>query len=102
MVPAAVSLPVHKGETMRLAKSIACGVAGLSLVAGTALAGEGSFGMNDSWSSNEPMASNEPMVQEQTFILLEPVDVTYVYGIDENRDGTIDSYLLLEESDTLG
>jgi hypothetical protein len=24
-----------------------------------------------------------------------------LYGIDENRDGVIDSYLLLEESDTL-
>jgi hypothetical protein len=81
---------------MKLAKSIACGVAGLGLVAGTALAGEGSFGMNDSWSSNEPMA------QEETFILLEPVDVVYVYGIDEDRDGTIDSYLFLEASDTLG
>ena len=45
-----------------------------------------------------------PMAQPETVILLEPVDVaTYdVYGIDEDRDGVIDGYLFIEESDTLG
>lgn len=82
---------------MKLAKTLACSVATVGLAAGSALAGEGSFGMNDSWSQSEPMA------QEETFILLEPVDVTYydVYGVDEDRDGVADSYLILEESDTL-
>jgi hypothetical protein len=87
---------------MTLAKTIAIGATALGLAAGGALAGEGSFGMNDSGSSSEPMAQ-EPMAPQETFILLEPVDVAYadVYGIDENRDGVIDGYLLLEESDTL-
>jgi hypothetical protein len=69
---------------MKLAKTIAIGAAALGLAAGSALAAEGSFGMNDS------------------FILLEPVDIVAyeVYGIDENRDGVIDGYLFLEESDT--
>lgn len=80
---------------MKLAKTIACGAAALSLAVSGALAGEGYSGMNDSWSSNEPMA------QEETYILLEPVDVTKVYEVDENRDGVTDSYLYLEESDSL-
>jgi hypothetical protein len=83
---------------MKLAKSIACGAAVLGLAIGAAFAGEGDSGMNSGWSSSEPMA------QEETFILLEPADVAYydLYGIDENRDGVIDGYLILEESDTLG
>ena len=84
---------------MKLAKTIACGAAAVSLAIGTAFAGEGPSGMNDSWSTNEPA-----MAQEETFILLEPVEVSYydVYGIDENGDGVTDGYLILEESDTLG
>lgn len=81
---------------MRLAKTIAWGGAIFGLAVGTASAGEGSFGMDDSWSMSEP-----PMAQEETSIVLEPVDVAIVYGVDEDRDGVIDSYLLLEESDTL-
>lgn len=81
---------------MRLAKTVACGAAALSLAVSGALAGEGSFGMNDSWSPSE-----SAMAQEETYILLEPVDVTHVYEIDENRDGVTDSYLFLEESDSL-
>ena len=84
---------------MKLAKSvrcaIACGAAAFGL-AGTALAGEGGFGMNDSRSSSEPA-----MPREEAFILLEPVDVAYIYEIDEDRDGVSDGYLILEESDTL-
>ena len=82
---------------MKLAKSIAIGATAFGLAAGSALAGEGQSGMNDSGSPGEPM------VQEETFILLEPVDVSYydVYGIDENRDGVTDGYLLIEQSDTL-
>ena len=83
---------------MKLAKTIAIGATAFGLAAGSALAGEGQSGMNDSGSPGEPMA------QEETFILLEPVDVSYydVYGIDENRDGVTDGYLLIEQSDTLG
>ena len=80
---------------MKLAKTVACGAAALGFAVSGALAGEGHSGMNDSWSSNESMT------QEETYILLEPVDVTYVYEVDENRDGVTDSYLFLEESDTL-
>ena len=73
---------------MKLAKTIAIGAAALGLVVGSALAGQGGFGMNDS---------------TQSFILLEPVDIVAydVYGIDEDRDGVIDGYLFIEESDTL-
>jgi hypothetical protein len=71
---------------MTLAKTIAIGAAAFGLAAGGALAGEGGFGMNDS------------------MIVLEPAEVAYydVYGVDENRDGIVDSYLLLEQSDTRG
>jgi hypothetical protein len=67
---------------MKLAKPIACGAAVLGLVAGGAVASEGDFEVND--------------------ILLEPATVSQVYGIDEDGDGVIDSYLYLEESDSLG
>jgi hypothetical protein len=82
---------------VKLAKTIAIGAAAFGLAAGSALAGEGQSGMNDSGFPSEPMA------QQETFILLEPVDVSYydVYGIDENRDGVTDGYLFIEESDTL-
>jgi hypothetical protein len=82
---------------MTLAKTIATGLTVLGLAAGSALAGEGGFGMNDG-------SSSEPAAQPETIILLEPVEVaTYdVYGIDEDRDGVIDGYLFIEESDTLG
>ena len=84
---------------MKLAKTIAIGATAFGLAVGSALAGEGQSGMNDGGSSSEPM-----MAQQETFILLEPVDVSYydVYGIDENRDGVTDGYLLIEQSDTLG
>ena len=83
---------------MKLAKTIATSAALFGLATGSALAGEGGFGMNDSGSSMEPMA------QQETYILLEPVDVSYydVYGIDENGDGAVDGYLFIEQSDTLG
>jgi hypothetical protein len=66
------------GETMKLAKTVALGATAFGL-AGSAFAGE------------------------ETFVLREPVDVSYydVYGIDENRDGVTDGYLFIEESDTL-
>ena len=72
---------------MKLAKTIACGAAALGLAMGSALAVEGQSGMND-----------------ESFILLEPVEVTYydVYSVDENGDGVTDGYLFIEESDTLG
>jgi hypothetical protein len=64
---------------MKLAKTMAIGAAALGMATGAALA------------------------QEETMLLPEPVEVVIydVYGIDEDRDGVIDSYLLLEESDTL-
>jgi len=70
---------------MKLAKTIATGAAALGLAVGTAFAGEGQSGMNS----------------EETFILLEPVEVVQIYEVDENRDGVTDSYLILEESDSL-
>jgi len=71
---------------MTLAKTIAIGAAMFGFAAGNALAGERGFSMNGN------------------VTVLEPVEVAYydVYGIDENRDGVIDSYLLLPQSDTLG
>ena len=74
---------------MALAKTMAIGAAVFAIAAGSALAAEGDSAM-------------EP----DTVILLEPADMdvaTYdVYGIDEDRDGVIDGYLFIEESDTLG
>jgi hypothetical protein len=83
---------------MELAKTIAYGAAALGMAIGSAFAGEGQSGMNDSGTLGEPMA------QEETFIVLDPVDATYydVYEVDENRDGTIDGYLFIEQSDTMG
>jgi len=71
---------------MTLAKTIAIGASVLGLAAGSALAGEGSFGMNDE-------SSGEPAVDSGVYD---------VYGIDQDRDGVIDGYLFIEESDTLG
>jgi uncharacterized BrkB/YihY/UPF0761 family membrane protein len=56
---------------MKLAKTIAIGAAVIGLAAGSALVSERSYAVNE------------------------------IYGIDEDRDGVIDGYLLLEESDTL-
>jgi len=81
---------------MKLAKTIATGAAALGLAVGTAFAGEGQSGMNSGWSPSEPEMANE-----ETIILLEPVEVAYIYEVDENRDGVTDSYLILEESDSL-
>jgi hypothetical protein len=66
---------------MRLARTITIGVAALGCGAGGALA------------QDERVAMDEP---------LESSEVTYyeVYGVDEDRDGVIDSYLFIEESDT--
>jgi hypothetical protein len=82
---------------MKLAKTIAIGAAAIGLSMGSALADEGQSGMNDNRSLMVPST-----VQEETFILLEPVEVTHIYGIDENRDGVTDGYLFLEQSDTRG
>jgi hypothetical protein len=57
-------------------------VAALGLAAGGASAADGNSGIDE--------------------ILLEPVQVTQVYAVDEDGDGVTDSYLFLEESDTLG
>jgi hypothetical protein len=91
----------NTGETMRLAKTIASAAAIFGLATGSALAGEGGFGMNDEGSS---MGSSSQMAQDETYILLEPVDVSYydVYGVDENGDGVTDGYLFIDQSDTLG
>ena len=67
---------------MELARTIAIGFAMLGLAAGSALA------------QDERMAMEEPQMAS--------AEVTYyeVYGVDEDRDGVIDSYLFIEESDT--
>jgi hypothetical protein len=70
---------------MKLAKTIASGAAIFGLAVGTAFAGEGQSAMNS----------------EETFILLEPMEVVQIYEVDEDRDGVTDSYLILEESDSL-
>jgi len=69
---------------MKLVRMMAFGLAALSLSAGVALAQEDRSAAGD-------------------LLLLEP-EITYyeVYGVDENRDGVIDSYLFIEESDTRG
>ena len=68
---------------MTLVRMMAFGVVAFSLGAGAALAQEDRMAAGDT--------------------LLEP-EITYyeVYGVDENRDGVIDSYLFIEESDTRG
>ena len=84
---------------MTLAKTIAIGATALGLAAGSVFAGEDGFGTNNA-------SPGGPEAQPETILLLEPADVdvaTYdVYGIDEDRDGVIDGYLFIEESDTLG
>jgi hypothetical protein len=40
------------------------------------------------------------MDQEETLILLEPVEAQNLYGVDEDGDGLVD-YLVIEEPDTL-
>lgn len=69
---------------MKLVRMMAFGLAALGFGGGAALAQE------------------DPMVAGDT-LLLEP-EITYyeVYGVDENRDGVIDSYLFIQESDTRG
>lgn len=69
---------------MKLVRMMAFGLAALGFGAGAALAQEDRMAAADT-------------------LLLEP-EITYyeVYGVDENRDGVIDSYLFIEESDTRG
>ena len=67
---------------MNLARMITIGVAALGLGAGGALAQDDRTAMDD-----EPLESSEMTYYE-------------VYGVDEDRDGVIDSYLFIEESDT--
>ena len=66
---------------MNLARMITIGVAALGLGAGGALA------QDDRMAMDEPLESSEMTYYE-------------VYGVDEDRDGVIDSYLFIEESDT--
>lgn len=66
---------------------------------------EPGLGIDDSISS--PQAESVPLGafdEPQEDKSLEPFAVSYydVYGIDEDRDGVTDGYLLIEESDTLG
>ncbi len=66
---------------MKLARTITIGAAALGFGAGGALAQE------DRMAMDEPLESSEMTYYE-------------VYGVDEDRDGVIDSYLFIEESDT--
>jgi hypothetical protein len=80
-----------KGETMKLARTLACGAATLCFAASVALAAD-----SDS-SSGGIGASSDPSLEESdTLILLEPVEIQNLYGVDEDDDGLID-YLILEE-----
>jgi hypothetical protein len=74
---------IHKGGTVKLAKSLVIGAAFFGLAAGSAVAAEG---------------------DEEATLMIEPEDVTYydVYGLDEDGDGVNDGYLFIEESDTRG
>jgi hypothetical protein len=73
---------------MTLAKTMTISATAVGVAYGSALAGEGSFGMNGNGSSGESMAQ-APSYYD-------------AYGIDENADGVIDAYLILEQSETLG
>lgn len=69
---------------MKLVRTMAFGLAALGFGAGATLAQEDRMAAGDT-------------------LLLEPEATYYeVYGVDENRDGVIDSYLFIEESDTRG
>jgi hypothetical protein len=76
---------------MKLARMIAMGASAIGLAAGGAFAAEDRPGVND---------ESAP----ETYVLLVPADAGYydVYGVDEDGDGVIDGYLVIEESDTLG
>ena len=87
---------------MKLAKTILCGVSALTLATGTAFAGAsldyGASSTDGSFSTSQPSQVYEP----EQFVVLEPVDITYVdvYDVDVDGDGRIDGQLLLEQSDT--
>jgi hypothetical protein len=66
---------------MKLARTITIGAAVLGFTAGSALA------QDDRTAMDEPLESSEMTYYE-------------IYGVDEDRDGVIDSYLFIEESDT--
>jgi hypothetical protein len=66
---------------MKLARTITIGAAVFGFSAGGALA------QDDRMAMDEPLESSEMTYYE-------------VYGVDEDRDGVIDSYLFIEGSDT--
>jgi len=72
---------------MKLAGTLACGAATIFCAASIALA-------SDEESSAGGIGSSSP---GETLILLEPVEIENLYGVDEDDDGLID-YLILEES----
>jgi hypothetical protein len=85
-----------KGDTMKLARTLALGAATLFAASGIALAGEGS---SASQGIEEP--SELSFEQSGDLVLLEPVTgYEALYGVDEDDDGVVD-YLILEESDSL-
>jgi hypothetical protein len=67
-----------KGEIMKLTKTLACSAAFLCLAASPV------------WAEDDPS-----LEEQETLILLEPVDVQDLYGVDEDGDGVAD-YLVLE------
>ena len=73
---------------MTLANTIAWGAATIFCAASIALAAD--------TDSSEPGGAGSSS-QSETLILLEPVEIENLYGVDEDDDGLID-YLILEES----
>jgi hypothetical protein len=75
---------------MKPAKAFACGAATIFCAASIALASDEESPSAGSGASSET---------SDTLILLEPVEIQNLYGVDEDDDGLID-YLILEEGAT--
>jgi hypothetical protein len=76
---------------MKLARTLACGAATIFCATSLALAGDEASSPSGQGASSDPS-----LEQSETLILLEPVEIQALYGVDEDEDGIID-YLILEE-----
>jgi hypothetical protein len=75
---------------MKLAKTLACSAAALCFAASPVWASE-----SDSSPSGQGASAGPSLEEQGTLILLEPVEVHDLYGVDEDGDGLAD-YLVLE------
>ena len=73
---------------MKLASTVAFGAATIFCATSIALASDADSPSTGGAGSSSP---------SETLILLEPVEIENLYGVDEDDDGLID-YLILEES----